>query len=230
MKDKSKKVSIILSAYNAQDTVGNAIQSILNQTYENIELLILNDGSNDNTQKIIETFESEKIKVFKNKKNLGLTKSLNILINNSEGEYIARQDADDVSFKDRLEKQIKLLEDKNLDFCTSRAKNEQTNKTIPRFSNYFSPHLVSKFKNPFIHGTLLIKKSSLLNIGLYDEKFYYAQDYKLFVDMLQNNYKFKIIKHPLYSLNMKNNLSEKFSSEQNYYADCVRKRTIPNKS
>ena len=184
MKDKSKKVSIILSAYNAQDTVGNAIHSILNQTYEDIELLILNDGSNDNTQKIIETFESEKIKVFKNKKNLGLTKSLNILINNSEGEYIARQDADDVSFKDRLEKQIKLLED----------------------------------------------KSSLLNIGLYDEKFYYAQDYKLFVDMLQNNYKFKIIKHPLYSLNMKNNLSEKFSSEQNYYADCVRKGTIPNKS
>mgnify|MGYP006217196701 FL=1 len=58
MKDKSKKVSIILSAYNAEDTIGNAIQSILNQTYENIELLILNDESNDNTQKIIETFES----------------------------------------------------------------------------------------------------------------------------------------------------------------------------
>ncbi len=230
MENNNKKVSIILSVYNAQNTIGNAIESILNQTYDNIELLILNDRSNDNTQKIIETFDSKKIKVFKNKKNLGLTKSLNILINNSEGEYIARQDADDVSFKDRLEKQIKLLEDKNLDFCTSRAKIKQTNKTIPRFSNYFSPYLVSKFKNPFIHGTLLIKKSSLLNIGLYDEKFYYAQDYKLFIDMLQNNYKFEIIKHPLYLLNMKNNLSEKFSLEQNYYADCVRKGMIPNKS
>ena len=99
MEDNNKKVSIILSVYNAQNTIGDAIESILNQTYDNIELLILNDKSNDNTQKIIETFDSKKIKVFKNKKNLGLTKSLNILINHSEGEYIARQDADDVSFK-----------------------------------------------------------------------------------------------------------------------------------
>ena len=56
MEDNNKKVSIILSVYNAQNTIGDAIESILNQTYDNIELLILNDKSNDNTQKIIETF------------------------------------------------------------------------------------------------------------------------------------------------------------------------------
>ncbi len=84
-----------------------------------------------------------------------------------------------------------------------------------------------KFKNPFIHGTLFIKKSILLDVGKYDENFYYAQDYKLMKTLIDNNYKFKIFRKPLYELNMENNISTNKRSEQSYYANCVKKNMIP---
>ena len=84
-----------------------------------------------------------------------------------------------------------------------------------------------KFKNPFIHGTLFIKKSILLDVGKYDENFYYAQDYKLMKTLIDNNYKFKIFRKTLYELNMENNISTNKRSEQNYYANCVKKNMIP---
>tara|TARA_B100001996_G_C18478354_1_gene522790 strand:- start:531 stop:788 length:258 start_codon:yes stop_codon:yes gene_type:complete len=84
-----------------------------------------------------------------------------------------------------------------------------------------------KFKNPFIHGTLLIKKKVLNDLGNYDEKFIYSQDYKLFFDFLNSGYKIKNLNKILYYLNMENNISTNFSSEQKYYADCVRKNISP---
>ena len=85
-----------------------------------------------------------------------------------------------------------------------------------------------KYKNPFIHGTLLIKKSIMEDIGLYDENFYYAQDYKLMKDLIKKNYKFKIINECLYFLNMKNNISTLKKDEQKYYSECVRKNIVPS--
>ena len=84
-----------------------------------------------------------------------------------------------------------------------------------------------KYKNPFIHGTLFIKKTVLLDVGKYDESFYYAQDYKLMKDLISKDYRYEIIKNPLYQLNMKNNISTNKQSEQNYYANCVRKNIKP---
>ena len=100
-------------------------------------------------------------------------------------------------------------------------------KKIPRSSHYLPKKIVMKFKNPFIHGTLFIKKSILLDVGKYDENFYYAQDYKLMKTLIDNNYKFKIFRKPLYELNMENNISTNKRSEQNYYANCVKKNMIP---
>ena len=92
-------------------------------------------------------------------------------------------------------------------------------------SFYLPKKVVIKFKNPFIHGTLFIKSQVIQNIGMYDEKYYYAQDYKLMQDLIRNNYKFKIINKSLYFLNMENNISSINKKEQQYFANQVRKNT-----
>ena len=104
------KISVLLSTYNDEATIQESIQSILNQTYENFELLIKIDGSSDNTYKIINEFTDKRITVFNSEKNNGLTKSLNFLAEQSTGEYLARQDADDISLVSRFDYQLNEFE------------------------------------------------------------------------------------------------------------------------
>lgn len=226
----SEKVSVLMSCYNSQKTLKDSINSVLTQTYKNFEFLIIDDGSSDDTLKILQDFENidERIKVYKNSKNIGLTKSLNILIEKSVGKYIARQDADDISKPERLDVQYNYLRSSAFRCCTSRATVKNSTKKIPRFSHLIPNELVLKYKNPFIHGTLFVEKDVINEIGGYSEKFKYAQDYKLFSDMISKNYKVKILNNLLYELNMENNISSNKKSEQEFYAKHVRKGTTPN--
>jgi glycosyltransferase involved in cell wall biosynthesis len=230
MNNNQTIVSVIMSVYNSSDSVKAAIKSILSQTFQNLELLIIDDCSEDNTYNICKKFEIQdsRVRVFKNKKNIGLTKSLNVLLKHARGEYIARQDGDDVSCSSRLFSQYTLLE-KNLhiDGCTTRAKIANSKRLIPGLSYYLPVRFLIRYKNPFIHGSLFIRKDSLNNIGRYDERFLYAQDYKLITDLINKGHQLKIIKQPLYELNMENNISTKFKKEQEYFARCVRKNLIP---
>ena len=231
MQNNSNLVSVVMSAYNSESSIAESIESILNQSYQNIEFLIIDDCSTDKTAEIIESYleKNKNIKFTKNKSNLGLTKSLNILINKSSGQYIARQDADDISLHHRVQEQMQLLKSNNLDFCTTRAIIKDSRKLRPGVSSFLPKKLVLKFKNPFIHGTLLAKKTVINEIGNYDENFFYAQDYKLFYDLLKSKYNFKMILKPQYILNIKDNISENKKIEQNYFAECVRKKIIPSK-
>lgn len=224
-----EKISVLMSTYNSQDKIRSSLESILDQTYENLEFIILDDNSEDGTFEILEEYESknDSIKLLKNESNMGLTKSLNILISESSGNYIARQDDDDFSARNRLETQMRLMKKFELDFCTLRAITMPEEKLRPGVSYYLPNKLLIKYKNPFIHGSLLIKKSVLEKNGNYDEDFYYAQDYKLMSDLLKKGYKYKIINNPLYMLNTKNNISELKKTEQKYYADCVKKNIRP---
>mgnify|MGYP001281646687 CR=1 FL=1 len=231
MQNNSDLVSVVMSAYNSESSIAESIESILNQSYQNIEFLIIDDCSTDRTADVIESYleKNKNIKFTKNKTNLGLTKSLNILIKKSSGQYIARQDADDISLHHRVQEQMQLLKSNNLDFCTTRAIIKDSMKLIPGVSSFLPKKIVLKFKNPFIHGTLLAKKTAINEIGNYDENFIYAQDYKLFYDLLKYNYNFRVILKPQYILNIKNNISENKKIEQNYFADCVRKKITPSK-
>ena len=225
-----EKISVLLSTYNNEDTIGESINSILNQQGIDLELLICDDGSTDSTYQILSNLEKKdnRLKIIQNVKNIGLTKSLNKLIAIAKGEIIARHDTDDLSMVGRIEKQVSLLVDYNLDFCTTRAIKMNTKKKTPNLSFYFPPKLLIKFKNPFIHGTLAIKKKVLRDVGGYNEKFIYAQDYDLFNRLINSNYNFDVIKKPLYILNTKNNISSLKKIEQSYYAECVRKNINPD--
>ena len=156
-----------------------------------------------------------------------MTKSLNILIKKSKGNYIARQDSDDISMKDRFNTQINYLTDGKYDLCFTRAKLKDSGKFIPGLSYYIPPKVSIKYKNPFIHGSLMIKKSVLEKLNYYDENFYYAQDYKLFKDAMMNNYQIKYLNKAMYLLNTKENISTLNKNEQKYYADCIKKGVNP---
>ena len=214
----SNKISVIMSVYNDQDNISNSIKSILGQTYKDFEFLIVDDCSTDNTYEEIKKFTTDpRIKLYKNSKNIGLTKSLNILIEKSSGKFIFRQDSDDVSLSQRFQEQLNVLEREIYQVCTSRAINMQNNKTIPGLSSWVPKKISIKYKNPYIHGTLAIQKSLLNYIGNYDEDYLYAQDFKLFLDLIKKNKKIFEIKKPLYKLNTKNNISTINKDKQRSY-------------
>ena len=230
--DNSKPlVSILMSVRNGEQTVEKSIKSILNQSYDYFEFLIVDDCSTDSTLGKLKILEKQdnRISIFTNSENIGLTKSLNKLIKNTNGELIARQDADDYSNPERIYEQVQYLLKNNLDAVTSRALIIGSAKKIPGLSYYIPAKLLMKFKNPFIHGSLIIKKQVLNDLGLYDENFYFAQDYKLYLDLLNNGYSIKAINKPLYNLNTINNISSNNKDEQKYYFNCARKKIVPVK-
>ena len=109
----NKKVSIIMGIYNCASTLPEAIDSIINQTYNNWELIMCDDGSVDNTYEIADKYRNQypkKIVLLKNEKNMGLNYTLNECLKHSSGEYIARMDGDDLSLPTRLEKEVAFLE------------------------------------------------------------------------------------------------------------------------
>lgn len=214
------QISVLMSVFNNEKTVQKAILSILNQSYKNFELLIMDDCSEDDSFNICKEFEvTKKVKVFKNSSNIGLTKSLNILASQSNAIYVARQDADDESHEKRLDIQKNILEKGDYDIVTSRAKILGSNKLRPKLSHLVPKSIVLKYKNPFIHGSLFMKKRVFNELGGYDEGYHYAQDYKLFIDAYLQNYKIHNIITPLYFLNTKDNISTNFHIQQKQFSD-----------
>ena len=107
-----------------------------------------------------------------------------MLLKNVTTELIARQDSDDFSLPTRLEDQVNLITNKNYDAVYTRAINKQSQTKIPGLSFYIPSKLLIKYKNPYIHGSLMIKHEVLKSLNYYSEDFYYAQDYKLMIDAL----------------------------------------------
>ncbi len=106
--EPNQEISVIMAAYNDDKNITKSIESILDQSFDKFEFIIINDASTDNTGKIIEKFSQhdKRITVLENDKNIGLTKSLNKVIKIAKGKYIARQDSDDISLPESLDKQF----------------------------------------------------------------------------------------------------------------------------
>ena len=218
---ESPLISVLLSVYNDDKNIKTSIESILSQSYKNIEVLVIDDCSTDKTYEILQDIKDSRIKIYRNKDNQGLTKSLNILIKESKGQILARQDSDDISLPTRLEVQFKNLHKSQLDACTTRAYIKNSKRSIPRLSHLLPVSFVIKYKNPFIHGTLMVRKNAIMDIGMYDENIKYAQDYKLFIELLKKKYKIKILKKKLYILNMENNISSLTNDEQKEFFNKI---------
>lgn len=107
--NESPLISVILPVYNGENYLDKAIESILKQTYTNFELIIINDGSFDNTENIILSYNDKRIRYIKNEKNLKLIKTLNKGISLAKGLYISRMDADDIAIENLFQKQIETF-------------------------------------------------------------------------------------------------------------------------
>lgn len=182
-------VSVILPAYNASNYIREAIESILNQTYNNFELIIINDGSTDNTVQIIGTYKDSRIKLINNGENKGLIYSLNRGVELASGEYIARMDADDISLPHRFEKQIEVM-NQNSEIAVCGTYINYFGGSNGRFSRC-QPKLQDEeikksllIRSAFAHPTVMMRATILKKNGLkYDEKFRSCEDYKLWIDM-----------------------------------------------
>jgi len=179
-----------MPVYNAEKYLKMAIESILFQTYQNIELIIIDDCSIDNSKKIILEYEDSRIKIISNHDNLGISVSLNKGINASTGKYIARMDADDISLPDRIKTQIEFMEryPKIGLLGTGYYLIDDKGRRKKKYT-YPSENLDLRWRllsGPiFPHPTVMIRKDLLISKRLrYNENLECAQDYELWTKLL----------------------------------------------
>lgn len=179
------KISVLMGVYNAEEDLKSSIESILNQTYEDFELIIINDGSTDSSREIIEAYAQKDARIhLVNQENMGLTKALNKGIAVSRGKYIARQDADDVSYPHRLKKQIDLMESNEaIVLSGSNCDDLYADGSTGEWGAYAPDELqkVVFLKTPFAHSTIMMRADICKELGGYDENFKTSQDMELWM-------------------------------------------------
>lgn len=185
-------VSVIMPAYNGEKFVHQAIESVIMQTYENWELIIIDDGSTDNTVKIIEQFEDKRIRFYKNNVNMGIAYSRNRALYLSKGAYIALLDDDDMYVKDKLRLQVEYLDDhKNIDILGGKCQwIDEKNQVLSSPSQvlYESDDIraLSLFFNPFWNGEIMFRKKIYEYYKFfYKNGMYGMEDYHFWVRYLK---------------------------------------------
>jgi len=182
---KNPKISVVMSVYNGEKHVREAIDSILNQIFGDFEFIIINDGSTDRTKEILESFKDPRI-VLIHQENMGLVKSLNKGIALAKGKYIARQDADDISMANRLEQQFKFLErHQSIALLGTWAYIiDQGGKALQKITypcDYATIEKGLKRQNYFCHGSVVFRRKAFFELGGYREFFSSSQDYDLWL-------------------------------------------------
>jgi glycosyltransferase involved in cell wall biosynthesis len=185
---KEPEITVLMSVYNGDKYLRQAIDSILNQTFEDFEFLIINDGSTDNTAEILQSYHDPRIKTISNRKNEGLIKSLNKGLEVAKGIYIARQDADDISESRRLETQVQYMENhKDIAAVGSSIKCINAYDEVIGFSAFpISPAeirlslLLGRWT--FAHGAVMLRNHPAQRIR-YDENALHAEDYDLWLKL-----------------------------------------------
>jgi len=222
------KISVVMSVYNGEKHLRGSIESILNQTFTDFEFIIVNDGSTDASLEIIKSYDDARIRTINNEKNIGLTKSLNKATKKARGEYIARQDADDISLPNRLELQLEFLE-KHPDVAllgTGIYVIDEKGDKIEKRIMHPNPKKSLLKGNRFIHGSVMLRRSVIDELGAYNETLKYSQDYELWLRM-SKKYDVRNVTAPLYKLRMhKGSILSKNIEEQQMYAVLAQKLAI----
>ena len=166
-------VSILLPVYNGSPYLNVVINSILSQSFQDFELIIINDGSTDDSESVIKKISDSRIR-YVQQQNHGLPATLNIALGLACGEFIARQDQDDISFSLRLQKQIEFLTaNPDVGMVGTNAEiwvdNAKTERLLEHPSDDASINFNLLFDNPFVHSSVTIRRSVFDKIGGYSE-------------------------------------------------------------
>lgn len=187
------KVSVVMAVYNGQQYLRQAIESILAQTYTDFEFVIVDDGSVDSTDRILQEYAArdQRVVLLRNDRNVGLTKSLNRALSVSQGTYVARQDADDISMLRRFEFQVAFLE-RNPHIGLLGSAFRVINAAGNPVATHVQPMADTEirwqmlFHNAFCHTSVMWQRA-VLSAGepCYEEGYQYSQDYGLWAKLLR---------------------------------------------
>lgn len=227
------KVSVLIPCYNVELYVEEAVRSIMNQTYSNLEILVIDDGSTDKTAEILQKLAQidSRIKYIKNETNLRLIATLNKGIELCTGKYIARMDADDISLPTRIEKQVQFLEKnpqigivgsylKEFGLSNKTWRTEIKDKEIKSYLF---------FNTCFAHPSVIIRQDLLKTTNIrYNENYPHAEDYKFWCDLSEHT-QFANLPETflLYRIN-DNQVSKKYIDIQEQVAGNIRQEHINN--
>ncbi|MFD1093966.1 glycosyltransferase [Providencia vermicola] len=219
--NESELVSVILPVYNAEEFLYEAIDSIVNQTHKNLQIIIINDGSSDNSLNIINSFVDDRITVI-SRENKGLIYTLNEGLKIANGNYIARMDADDISAKNRIEKQLSFLKKhKKTGVVGSYVKiiNKEGTRIALRKPARFNFILKATcfLGAPFIHPAVMFDRIVVGENLYYSNEYKHAEDYELWTRLAAiNNIKFSTIPEYLLSYRiLETSISRQNSLAQN---------------
>lgn len=223
---KFPMISVVMSVYNGAPFLSEAIESILNQTIEDFEFLIIDDASTDDSLNLIQSFKDPRIRVIQNSENLGLTRSLNKGLKAAQGKYIARMDADDISFSVRFEKQLDVFKnDSDVILCGTGCQifgNEERIERVPSDSKEIKCRLL--FGNVFVHSSVMLQKASFSEKQFfYDENFNFVEDYDLWTRISFEG-KMVNISEPL--IYYRNHDAQKTAEYNNLRRDKVKKEIV----
>lgn len=198
------KISVVMSVFNSEKYIGEAIDSILKQTYSDFELILIDDKSTDMTNKIMKQYQASdsRIIILENESNLGLTKSLNRGLTVAQGEYIARMDADDISLHERFEKQVNFLDNHpeySFVSCIAQYIDENGNLEQMRLFPETNEEIYDMMPkvDAVMHPGVMFRRMDIAKIGNYCEEFRVVQDYDLWFRGMAAGYKFYNLQEPL---------------------------------
>ena len=196
---RKPRVSVVMPLYNHDRFVAKAIQSILDQTLQDFEIIITDDASTDDSLKVVESFSDDRIKIYKFDKNRGISSAMNNCIRHAQGEYIAHLNADDVFLPEKLQKQLDFLhENENFGVVFTHVSviddtgKKITDKNHPYFNIFDQPNR-NRFEwinhffykgNCLCHSSAMIRKECFEEIGYYDSRFHGMQDFEFWTRIL----------------------------------------------
>lgn len=220
---KRPKISVVMSVFNGEKYLEEAVESVLNQTFNNFEFIIVNDNSNDNSLELLNNYMDPRIEIINNRVNLGLTKSLNKALDRAKGEYVARMDADDICMLDRFQKQVDYL-DRNKDIsilggCIQYVGSK--NEILKMPVTHSEIKCQQLFENVMAHPTIMMRQADMKKYSLkYDEHFLKTQDYDLWTRAIKvlnfANLTDVILKYRIHDNQItitQNNTQSKFANE-----------------
>jgi glycosyltransferase involved in cell wall biosynthesis len=198
----SPLVSVLLPVHNGERYLRESVGSILSQTWHDFELVVINDGSNDGTASILESYNDPRMFVVENRKNLGLVKSLNLGLKRARGEYVARQDADDVSSPHRFGAQVEFLQSHS-DVAivgSDYIEMDQGRRTRVRMpQNVLTLRWHALFQNPFAHSTVMFRRAIVTELGGYADRAeaLHVEDYELWLRLMWSGRRMANLTEPL---------------------------------
>ena len=183
-------VTVLMPVYNGSAYLREAIESILNQTFQLFELLIIDDGSTDDSREIVNSFNDARIRLICQQCNQGLIKTLNLGLNLTRTPYLARMDADDVALPERLGKQVEFLQTHPEISCVGSDFIWLGNPNEKSWVNYFTPNEIKVallFGCPLCHPTVMFRMEDIRRYSLsYSSDYLHAEDYAFWVEISQN--------------------------------------------